>query len=105
LNREGTRVRKDLANIFERHSINVQLTGAGSIFNTHFTNEKVTDSIAAYKANRRKLISYDLALMANGIFFLPTHNGVLSTEHSEADLEKLFAETEKYAKKAYANSH
>ena len=105
LNRAGTRVRKELSNVFEKYSIDVQLTGAGSIFNTHFTRETVTDSIAAYKADRRKLVSYDLALMANGLFFLPTHNGVLSTEHSEADLEKLFAETEKYAKQAHANGH
>jgi glutamate-1-semialdehyde 2,1-aminomutase len=103
LNRTGTRVRKELLNIFEKNSVDAQVTGAGSIFNTHFTREKVTDSIAAYKADRRKLVSYDLALIANGLFFLPTHNGFLSTEHSDADLEKLFKETEKYARHARAN--
>jgi glutamate-1-semialdehyde 2,1-aminomutase len=103
LNRAGTRVRKELSDIFEKCDIEVQLTGAGSIFNTHFTKKRVKDAIAAYKADVRKLISYHLALMGNGLFFLPTHSGVLSTEHSEADLEKLFAETEKYAKQADAN--
>jgi glutamate-1-semialdehyde 2,1-aminomutase len=105
LNRTGARVRRELLNIFERHKIDAQLTGAGSIFNTHFTKEKVNDAIAAYRADRKKLIDYDLALIANGLFFLPTHNGVLSTAHSEDDLEKLFTETEKYAKQAHVGGH
>ena len=102
LNKTGTRIRKELLDIFETHGQDVQLTGAGSIFNTHFTKEKVNDAIAAYSADRKKLINYDLALIASGLFFLPTHNGVLSTEHSEDDTEKLFAETEKYARQARA---
>jgi hypothetical protein len=44
-------------------------------------------------------------LIANGLFLLPSHNGVLSTEHSETDMEKLFTETEKYAKQTRAESH
>jgi glutamate-1-semialdehyde 2,1-aminomutase len=99
LNNAGTRVRRELSNIFQTCNIDVQLTGAGSIFNTHFTTERVKDAVAAYKADRRRLTNYELALMTNGLFFLPTHNGVLSTEHSEADIEKLFAETENYAKR------
>jgi hypothetical protein len=31
---------------------------------------------------------------------LPTHSGALSTAHSKADVEKLFLETEKYAKQS-----
>jgi glutamate-1-semialdehyde 2,1-aminomutase len=100
LNRSGARIRKELLNIFETHGIDVQLTGAGSIFNTHFTKERVNDAIAAFAADRKKLTSYALALIANGLFLLPTHNGVISSEHSESDIAKLFAETEKYAKQA-----
>jgi hypothetical protein len=36
--------------------------------------------------------------MENGIFFLPGHNGALSTAHSKADIEKLYVETERYVK-------
>jgi glutamate-1-semialdehyde 2,1-aminomutase len=105
LNRTGARVRKELSDIFEKHKLDVQLTGAGSIFNTHFTKERVNDAIAAYRADRKKLINYDLALIANGLFFLPTHNGVLSTEHSEDDIQKLLRETQKYAKQVHAGDH
>jgi glutamate-1-semialdehyde 2,1-aminomutase len=105
LNRAGARVRKELLDIFETHGLDVQLTGAGSIFNTHFTKERVNDAIAVFAADRKKLINYALALIANGLFLLPTHNGVLSTEHSESDIGKLFAETEKYTKQARAGGH
>jgi len=100
LNRSGARVRKELLDIFETQGLDAQLTGAGSIFNTHFTKERVNDAIATFAADRKKLTSYALALIANGLFFLPTHNGVLSSEHSESDVLRLFAETEKYAKQA-----
>jgi len=99
LNRTGERIRKQLREIFEGHGQEVQITGAGSIFNVHFTKELVNNATAAYKADREKLVQYDLALIANGVFFLPTHNGVLCTAHSKADIEKLLHETEKYAKR------
>ena len=102
LNVSGARVRKELLDIFEACGLDVQVTGAGSIFNTHFTKERVNDAATAFAADRKKLIDYTLKLIANGLFLLPTHNGVLSTEHSENDIEKLFEETEKYARQARA---
>ncbi len=100
LNKTGDKIRGQLRAIFERNGIDVQITGTGSIFNTHFTEEEVRNARAAYQADREKLLGYNLALIANGIFLLPTHNGVISTAHSRDDIEKLFAETEKYAKHA-----
>jgi glutamate-1-semialdehyde 2,1-aminomutase len=98
LNGLGEKIREQIGKIFENSGIDVQVTGAGSIFNVHFTKEPVKDAIGSCRADKRKLFDYNLALIANGIFFLPTHNGALSTAHSDADIEKLYAETEKYAK-------
>ncbi|MBX5328767.1 MAG: aspartate aminotransferase family protein [Candidatus Bathyarchaeota archaeon] len=98
LNKLGNKIREQLREIFEAHGIDVQVVGASSLFNIQFTRETVKDATAVFKADRKKLIDYDLKLIANGIFFLPTHTGALSTAHSKADIEKLFAETEKYAK-------
>jgi glutamate-1-semialdehyde 2,1-aminomutase len=98
LNRTGAQVRKELSDIFDKNKLDVQLTGEGSIFNTHFTKEAVSDAIVASNANRKELINYNQWLIANGLFLLPTHNGVLSTQHSEADIEKLCVKTEEYAK-------
>jgi len=102
LNRLGDKIREQLRENFEASGVDVQVTGAGSVFNTHFTKEEVKDANAAFKADRKKLVDYNLNLIANGVFFLPTHTGALSTAHSKADIDKLFLETEKYAKKCKA---
>jgi len=98
LNRTGDKIRQRLKEIFRVNCMDVQVTGASSLFNTHFTSEEVKDARAASEADNKKKIDYHLNLITNGVFFLPTHLGALSTAHSEADIEKLFSKTEKYAK-------
>jgi glutamate-1-semialdehyde 2,1-aminomutase len=98
LNRLGQKIRDRLGRIFEANDIAVQVTGAGSLFNVHFTKRQVKDAVTAFKADRNRLLDYHLNLIANGIFILPTHNAALSTAHSEQDIERLFSETEEYAK-------
>jgi glutamate-1-semialdehyde 2,1-aminomutase len=102
LNNGGGKIREKLREIFEADDVDVQVTGAGSLFNTHFTKGEVKDARAASEADKKKQVDYHLSLIANGIFFLPTHTGALSTAHSETDIEKLFLETEKYAKQCKA---
>jgi glutamate-1-semialdehyde 2,1-aminomutase len=98
LNTLGDRMREKLREIFETNGVNVQVTGTGSIFNVHFTKEKLKDARGVSRADKKRLIDYNLHLIANGVFFLPTHTGALSTAHSEADMEKMLSETEEYAK-------
>ncbi|MEM3536694.1 MAG: aspartate aminotransferase family protein [Candidatus Bathyarchaeia archaeon] len=99
LNAFGDKIREQLNEIFEENHVETQVTGTSSLFNVHFTKEKVKDAYTAFKADRKKLIQYHLELITNGVFFLPTHTGALSTSHTKADIEKLFKDTEKYAKK------
>ncbi len=102
LNNIGEKIRGQLTDIFKTKGVDVQVTGAGSLFNTHFTKKEVKDARAASKADKKKLMNYHLNLITNGVFFLPTHTGALSTAHSEADIEKLLLETEKYARQCKA---
>lgn len=99
LNSNGDRIRERLTSIFNSSGIDVQVTGAGSLFNLHFTKENVKDAITASRDNLKRLMDYELKLIENGIFFLPTHIAALCTSHSEADFEKLFSETTTYARK------
>ncbi len=98
LNRLGEKIRTTIRQIFDKYGIEAQTTGSGSIFNTFFTKERIVDAPSAFRADKKKLLEYSMALMTNGVFFLPTHSQALSTVHSKADIEKLFAETEAYAK-------
>jgi len=102
LNRLGDKIREQLREIFEANGVDVQITGVGSLFNVQFTKEEVKNANAVFKADRKKLVDYHLKLIENGVFFLPTHTGALCTAHSKADIEKLFSETEKYAKQCKA---
>ena len=96
LNRQGDEIRERLRRIFEKHNVDAQVVGLGSLFNVHFTKEPIRDALAVFRADKKRLLEYNLTLMTNGIFFLPTHCGALSTAHSKADLQKLFKETEDY---------
>jgi len=94
LNREGENLRRQLKDVFERKNLDVQVTGLGSLWHTHFTKEKINDSNAAARADKEKLTKYHMHLIENGVFLSPGKMGVLSTAHTRADLEKLVLETE-----------
>ena len=98
LNSVGEKVRKTLKEIFEAKDINVQVTGAGSMLNTHFTGKEVRNARDVFEADRRRLAEYHINLIARGVFFLPTHFGSISAAHTDSDVEKLFQVTEDYAK-------
>lgn len=98
LNRLGGHAREQLLGIFEANKIDTQIIGASSLFSVHFTKGEIRNARDAAKADNNKLVDYDLRLIMNGVFLLPGHNGALSTAHTENDMEKLFSETENYAK-------
>jgi len=98
LNRSGDKIRAEVKDIFGKWGVDVQVTGVSSIFNVHFLKGIVKDAVTCAREDKKKLFDYDLRLMARGIFFLPTHNGNISSAHSKMDIEKLIAETEDYAK-------
>lgn len=98
LNKRCTKLRQQLKQIFENHHIDVQVMGEGSLFQTHFSNEKIKDVHAVSRADVQRLDDYHMHLMTKGVFFLPGKLGALSKAHTEADLEKLLAKTEDYSK-------
>jgi glutamate-1-semialdehyde 2,1-aminomutase len=98
LNKRGDRLRQQLSDVFERGKERVQVTGLGSLWHTHFTEEPVKDANAAARADKEKLARYHKYLLEKGVFFLPTKTGSWATTHSRADLEKLLTETEGYLK-------
>jgi glutamate-1-semialdehyde 2,1-aminomutase len=103
LNRHGEKVRSELKEIFGANGMDVQVTGAGSLFFTHFTKEEVKNAYIAAQADKKKLANFHSYLIANGVFILPTHEAVLSKAHTKADMEKLFSKTEDYAKRSEAD--
>ncbi len=96
LNASGSTLRKRLKEAFDKKHIDLQVTGDGSLFGFHFTKEHVGDARTAFMADRKRLVDYELNLIARGVFLLPTHVGALSAAHSNEDIGRLVSETEKY---------
>jgi len=97
LNKRCAKLRRQLREIFEDQKIRAQITGEGSLFQTHFTDEKIRDVRIASREDKRRRDDYYMNLMANGVFFLPGKLGALSKAHTEADLDKLLTKTQAYA--------
>ena len=96
IDRLGGMARKGLAKLFGESEIQCQVTGAGSMFLTHFSKDAIMGATDVAKSNRELLKRYHLALMANhGIFFLPAKMAALSFAHEKSDVEKLLDATEK----------
>ncbi|MBS7646520.1 aminotransferase class III-fold pyridoxal phosphate-dependent enzyme [Candidatus Bathyarchaeota archaeon] len=98
LNRLGDKIRQQTADIFKANNIDVQVTGTGSLFSVYFTKDEVKNPNAVLRADMKKLLEYHSRLLVNGVFFLPGHYGALCTAHMKEDIEKLFSETESFAK-------
>lgn len=98
LNKRCAKLKQQLKEIFEKNNIDVQVAGEGSLFQTHFTKEKIKDIYAVSRSDEDKLDDYHMNLMMNGVFFLPGKLGALSKAHSKIDLDKLLATTEDYVR-------
>jgi glutamate-1-semialdehyde 2,1-aminomutase len=99
LNDKGRRVQRELESIFQRGRVDARVNCTGSLFHVHFTKEEVKNINIAYMADRERLAEYHAFLINNGVFFLPTKTGAISSAHSKEDLERLLIETERYVKK------
>ena len=100
LNRLGDKIRATIQRIFDSHGIDVQHDRSRVNFQYIVYEKRILDAPTASRADKKKLFDYNMALMARGIFFLPSHSQALSTAHSKDDIEKLFIETENYAKQS-----
>jgi glutamate-1-semialdehyde 2,1-aminomutase len=94
----GAKARSGLTKIFSEANINTHVTGEGSLFLTHFLNEKVRtikNAVDVALSDQKSLYRYHLALMAlHQIFFLPGKMGAISYEHTEADVDRLLLATQ-----------
>jgi len=99
LNKRGDKLRRELSDVFDRGHMPVRITGLGSLWHTHFTEELVKDARAAARADKGKLAAYHRFLLGKGLFFLPAKSGSLAGAHSKNDLDRLLSETEAFLRR------
>jgi len=102
LDRLGQRARDGLHEVFERSGINAQITGLGSTFGCHFTNEPVRNIRDVERGDASLTQRFHGILLENGIFTLTPHliHGCISTAHNSEDIERLIAVAGKFRSKS-----
>lgn len=96
LARMGSSARKKLASIFAGRA---EVTGAGSLFAVHFGAEgpvKSAADAAACDQDMQKRYHFEM-IARDGIFCLPGKMGAFSAAHTDADVKRLAAATERFA--------
>ncbi len=100
LNNFGSNTRKMLDKKFDG---DVNTTGIGSLFLTHFLNDsiyEVKNSADAAKCNIKKLHDYHFHMIAHdGIFFLPGKLGAFSDVHTKSDITDIARSTDRFLTK------
>lgn len=93
INKLGEEARRGIDKVMNENGVRVKTTGMGSLFLTHFLNDKVDDVKSASDAancNLELQKAYHFALIAKyGIFFLPHKLGAVSVEHETNDIRQL----------------
>ncbi|MEM2904107.1 MAG: aminotransferase class III-fold pyridoxal phosphate-dependent enzyme, partial [Candidatus Bathyarchaeia archaeon] len=93
IGRLGEEARSGVECAFNEAGVPARSTGVGSMFITHFLKEpraevkNIRDVIS--KTDRGRLQDYHLELMSHGVFFLPTHIGMVSSAHTEQEIKQL----------------
>lgn len=90
LNRRGDRLRKRLQTVGEDTSLPIQITGEGSLFQIHFTEEPVVDTRSSTAGSTRTRELF-LTMRLDGVFLAPRGMGNLSTPMDD-DAEDAFVE-------------
>jgi glutamate-1-semialdehyde 2,1-aminomutase len=98
INRIGVTIRENLKKTFSQAGIDVEITGTGSLFMTHFLNKsvrKIESALDVGLSDRETLRKYQFALIArHNIFFLPEKMGAISSVHTLQDAKNLVDATE-----------
>ena len=97
LNELGEMARKGLTEVFGDKVI---ITGKGSLFMTHFTNngiKEISNSTEAAKCDSKLLQKYHFKMISqDGIFFLPGKLGAISMAHTKQDIKKMIQASENF---------
>jgi glutamate-1-semialdehyde 2,1-aminomutase len=101
IKRIGNTIREGLRKAFSEEQVDVDVTGIGSLFMTHFLNKnvrKIRSALDVGLSDRDLLRKYHFALIAkHNMFFLPGKMGAISSMHSLKDAELLIDATRQIA--------
>jgi glutamate-1-semialdehyde 2,1-aminomutase len=89
----GDKVRGGLREIFAEMGVSAQVTGAGSVFSVHFTDEEVWDYPAYARGDKKAMSKMFLGWLLSGVFMMSRGLGCLSAPMTEADIDEYLQRT------------
>ena len=98
LNHNGEQLTERLNKVFVASEVPARVTGVGSLFNLHATDEEITDNHAVRRADPELTKLLHLGLMNRGYFLAPRGMGCLSTAMTSADRDGLAESVEDLVK-------
>lgn len=88
LEETGQTIRSGLVQLSLDAGLRTYVSGIGSIFHIHFTDEEVVDMDSATRANSLLIRYYDLNMANRGINLAKAHASMCSTPLTEKDIDK-----------------
>jgi glutamate-1-semialdehyde 2,1-aminomutase len=102
LEKKGEKVRKGVQGAFDQEGVDAEVTGIGSLFQTHFPFKKGEPLNSPHLINRftdieKREIEFRIRMLTKGIHVMHGGGG-LSIAHTDEDIEKIIKATRKVAK-------
>jgi len=90
----GEALRNHANALFRRLGVAAQMIGVGSLFNIHFSQERILNYRTILRTDRKLLSLLVLAMMNRGILLAPRGMGCISSVMTEADVRTFLAALE-----------
>ena len=98
MNKLGEILRGKLSNLFKELNIEAKITGIGSLFGVHFSNNEITDYSSMINSNLEMNKYFFMNLLNQGILMQTKFYGSLNIFSNESDINTLINSTKKAAK-------
>jgi len=85
----GHAVREGIARSAGQAGFPVQVTGIGSLFHVHFSDEPITSKRTAIRANHARQYEFSMGLLSKGILLTPHHPGFIFAAHTAEDIKRI----------------
>ena len=89
MNRLGEKLRNNLSDLFDELNIGAKITGIGSLFGVHFTNDEITDYSSVINSNVEMNKYFFMSLLNQGILLQSKFYGALNVLSDESDINTL----------------
>lgn len=96
--KSGTALMDGLREIFTKQKLLFEIVGYPAVFNVRFDLQEPTDYRSAMKANRQMYMDFAFELLQRGVRILPRGSWLLSSAHTQGDVDKSLAMVEEALK-------